>query len=319
MLKYLTILLDDTSVSFCHAENPYTSRKLIPIDVLKKGIVFAMKENLSIQFVYPDYDLPEEYTTVINIMDHLDIKSSRRTLTSDIIVVDDIDRLGIITRQANLDSIFVIRCSFEELLSSEINICEAIKILNRINIIIKNVHQFQDTDIDRYQQFLRRVSNLVSRELNNGHSPQVNLITDRLFLSAPNHCNAGVENITLSPHGNFYICPAFYYDEYLNKGQSLSVGNLESGIIIKNQQLLKYEFAPICRICDAYHCRRCVWLNKHLTREVNTPSRQQCVMAHLERNISRLMKDNITLPISTNEISQIEYLDPFDYITNQNN
>lgn len=36
MLQYLVILLDDTSVAYCHASNPLTERKLIPLDTLKK-------------------------------------------------------------------------------------------------------------------------------------------------------------------------------------------------------------------------------------------------------------------------------------------
>ena len=41
MLQYLVILLDDTSVSFCHYSNPIKERNLIPLDILKKGILWA--------------------------------------------------------------------------------------------------------------------------------------------------------------------------------------------------------------------------------------------------------------------------------------
>ena len=37
MLQYLVILLDDTSIAFCHASNPLTSKHLIDKDVLKKA------------------------------------------------------------------------------------------------------------------------------------------------------------------------------------------------------------------------------------------------------------------------------------------
>ena len=36
MLQYLVILLDDTSVAYCHADNPLKERYLMPIEVLKK-------------------------------------------------------------------------------------------------------------------------------------------------------------------------------------------------------------------------------------------------------------------------------------------
>ena len=70
MLQYLVILLDDTSVSFCHYSNPIKERRLMPLDILKKGILWAMKENLMIQFVFPDYTLPNKYLDVIETIDH---------------------------------------------------------------------------------------------------------------------------------------------------------------------------------------------------------------------------------------------------------
>lgn len=60
-MQYLVILLDDTSVAYCHADNPLKERRLMPLDTLRKAILFGMKQNLMIQYIYPDYDLPEEY------------------------------------------------------------------------------------------------------------------------------------------------------------------------------------------------------------------------------------------------------------------
>lgn len=51
MIQYLVILLDDTSTSFCHYSNNRKERNLMPIEILKAGIIYAMKENLNIQFV----------------------------------------------------------------------------------------------------------------------------------------------------------------------------------------------------------------------------------------------------------------------------
>lgn len=55
MVEYLVVLLDDTSTSYCHYPNDKILHNLIPIDVLKQGIKYAMLENLTIQFVYPKY------------------------------------------------------------------------------------------------------------------------------------------------------------------------------------------------------------------------------------------------------------------------
>ena len=72
-LQYLVVLLDDTSMAYCHAENPLTERCLMPLDTLRKAILFGMKQNLMIQFVYPDYELPTEYNELIETIDHVKI------------------------------------------------------------------------------------------------------------------------------------------------------------------------------------------------------------------------------------------------------
>ena len=151
---------------------------------------------------------------------------------------------------------------------------------------------------------------------------QVNIITDRLQLTEMHNCEAGIGNITIAPNGKFYLCPAFYYDEkqgvsnkmnHVTKDASRSVGDLEAGLQIPNKQLLQLDHAPLCRNCDAYHCNRCIWLNQKLTWDNNTPSHQQCVLSHIERNAARelsikLHKAGLGLP----EIKEIDYLDPFD-------
>lgn len=95
-----------------------------------------------------------------------------------------------------------------------------------------------------------------------------------------------------------------------------SIGSLATGVDIKNAQLYKLSHAPICRNCDAYQCRRCVWLNRKTTYEINTPSREQCVVAHMERNASRdllmnIRKQMVFLP-DKEDIKDISYLDPYD-------
>ena len=125
-----------------------------------------------------------------------------------------------------------------------------------------------------------------------------------------NNCNAGWKSITLAPNGKFYVCPAFYIND-----EKDSIGDLKEGLNIKNPQLYKLDHAPICRNCDAYQCKRCIWLNRRMTLEVNTPSHEQCVVAHLERNASRLLLEKIRKSgdfLPNKEIKEIDYLDPFD-------
>ena len=182
--------------------------------------------------------------------------------------------------------------------------------MKRLNIVITDIETFTDEDLKRYETLLNQWADVLKTEYLNGKQPQLNLLTDRMMLDKANHCNAGVENITLAPNGKFYLCPAFYYSDRNNY-----VGDLSAGVEIKNQQLLNIDHAPLCRHCDAYHCRRCVWLNRKTTLEMNTPSREQCIVAHTERNASRKLLATIREKaefMPEKEIKEINYIDPFE-------
>lgn len=309
MLQYLVILLDDTSVAYCHAENPLKERNLIPIDTLKNAILFGMKENLMIQYIYPDYELPEEYNDVIESIDHIKIgrevaiyKEVPQTITAENVVL---------------------RLSIAEFITKQYDIAAILPQVIRLNICLTNIENFKDEQAGDYKKALSTLNAVLFNLYKSGKQPQLNILTDRLQLTEMHNCGAGDTNITIAPNGRFYLCPAFYYDEKMGISNRLnhhkpsserSVGDLEKGLQIPNPQLLKLDHAPLCRICDAYHCNRCIWLNQKLTWDANTPSHQQCVLAHLERNAARDLQQELKKEgfFFENEITQIDYLDPFD-------
>ena len=302
MLQYLIILLDDTSTSFCHYENIKTKQCLMPVETLQLGIRFGMKENLMIQFVYPDYEMPQEYQKVIESIDHSKIKPQRNE--ADVWVTDNVESM-------NSDVPVVLRIDKENLFAHESEISKALGKVARLNVVLADVDSFTDDDFSRYKSLLGKLSATLEQLYVDGKTPQLNLLTDRMMLSQMNNCGAGDTSITLAPNGKFYVCPAFYYED-----EADSIGDLEHGLVIKNKQLYQLDHAPICRHCDAWQCKRCIWLNRKTTLEVNTPSHEQCVLAHLERNASRTLLNNIrkhgTFLPEQGEIKKIDYLDPFD-------
>ena len=303
MLQYLNIILDDSATSYCHYE-PSREQRLISLEDLKAGIRFAMMENLMVQFVYPDYDLPAAYKETIESIDHFNIKPSGSD--ADVCVVDGWD-----FSTANADIPIVIRTRMEGLLEHRQQLLTILPQVKRLNVVITDVDAVMDEMLDAYKQLLEVIATRIGQLYTEGATPQLNIITDRMLLSDMNNCGAGVSNITLAPNGKFYVCPAFYYED-----ESGNVGDLEHGLDIKNQQLYRLDHAPICSHCDAYQCKRCVWLNRKTTLEVNTPSHEQCVIAHLERNVSRKLLADIRLRLpeylKEQEIKEIDYLDPFD-------
>ena len=268
-----------------------------------------MKQNLMSQFVYPDYELPKEYNELIETIDH--IKIGKDVLVYEA-VPTNVERKNV-----------VLRLTIADFLAKQYDIALLLPKVTRLNISITDIENFNDELIEDYKAALEMLNSVLLNIYKDGNQPEMNILTDRLRLNEMHNCEAGVENITLAPNGKFYLCPAFYYDEQMGvstrmnhktKDASRSVGDLEVGINIPNKQLLELERAPLCRICDAYHCNRCIWLNQKLTWDNNTPSRQQCVMAHIERNASKDLSNKLKDAgfVLENEIKEINYLDPFD-------
>ena len=304
MMQYLVILLDDTSVSYCHCDNPHKERRLISLDDLRAGILYAMKQNLMIQFVYPDYELPQEYLDLIDTIDHHDIRGWYAGASPADVTVFDKSVLAGETPVGQ--GVVVLRLTKAELFENAEAIGKILPKMQRLNIVVTDIETITDEELKSYAGVLEGLASVLKGEYLAGRMPQLNLLTDRMMLDRPNHCNAGVENITLAPNGKYYLCPAFYYS---NPDDSIDPQD------IKNQQLLRLDHAPLCRHCDAYHCRRCIWLNRRTTLEVNTPSHEQCVVAHTEREASRRLLAAIreqAMFMPEVEIKELNYNDPFE-------
>lgn len=309
MLKYLVVQLADDSVSYCHYENSSKSDQFISADTLKAAIRFGMVENLNIQFVYPKRVLPDGYVEIIETIDHIKIMpcDAPSAEKADIIVCNNIAEIE--NCKLHKEQIVILRIS-----SKEIN--EVARIYDiakdncvRLNIVITDIDKFSNAEFEEYRSILAQLGDKVQADIIEGNNMQLNLLTDRLLLKAMNNCNAGDEVITLMPNGRFYPCAGFYYDNL-----DEDFGDLIHGVQIKNRQLFKLDHAPICRHCDAYHCRRCAWFNRKTTLEVNTPSHEQCVVAHLERNESGRILADIRKEYDFApeiDIPEIDYLDPF--------
>lgn len=310
MIQYLVILLDDASVSFCHYNNANNSPRLVPLDTLKAGIRYAMKENLNIQFVYPAYSLPEEYEEAIDSVDHIKIKPAACADNADVVIFDDVQTMAGFANFSK-GTAYTVRIGKQQFFDGVDSLLPILYKVERMNVVITDIETFTEDDFTSYKAVLGVLANEVEKVYVSGKTIQINLLTDRMMLDKMNNCGAGDSCITLAPDGKFYLCPAFYLSE-----DGFSVGILDSGLDIKNRQLYRLDHAPLCRNCDAYQCKRCVWLNRKTTQEVNTPSHEQCVVAHLERNASRTLLQAIrrhgTFLPDRGDISEIDYLDPFD-------
>ncbi len=309
MLQYLIILLSDDSTSFCHYPVPTTSTGLMPIETLRQGIRFGMMENMMIQFIYPAKPLPEAYQSLIETTDHYKIvpQETADELT-DIVVVSGWS----FEKAISLGKSTTLRTTKDDLFTHYTLLPTLLQAVPNVNVVITDMETFTDKDFATYRKVTNSLAETLKVMIINGQKPNLNLLTDRMALQQMNNCNAGQASITLAPNGHLYICPAFYYDN-----PSQHVGEPHSNSIhIVNQQLYGISHAPICNHCDAFQCKRCVWLNKKITLEVNTPSHEQCVVAHIERNTSaRLLtaiRQHATFLPEQEDIMETTFLDPFD-------
>lgn len=301
MLKYLVVLIDDSAVSFCHYPQ-HEQPKLMTEKVLNECITYAMKENLVAQFVLPADGVPQAYFDMMERVDHIKIApiGHKYSIGVDVVVVNDFTSLS--ETDLAFDGLMALRTDIHTLAS---NIGQAQKLLmrkGRTNIVLLDLYNADDKILGLYKNVLATLAEEAVDK-----SVQLNILTDRIYLSSMNNCGAGDGTLTVAPDGNLYICPGFYYEN------EASVGSVADGASIPNQRLYTIQYAPICRNCDAYQCKRCVWLNKKLTFEVNTPGRQQCVAAHFERNAARRLQLASGGNIDT-LIPEIDYIDPFDKV-----
>lgn len=309
MIQYIVILLDDTSTSFCHYTNEKADRRLIPLQTLKDGICYAMKDNLNIQFVYPNYKLPKEYLAAIDSIDHTDIYPAEMADNADVVVFDSL--IAAKDYVFKEEVAYLIRTDKVSLFNEYKIIGEILDKVTRLNVVITDIETFTEDDFMAYKSLLSNLAERVEQIYVSGKSPQLNLLTDRIMLEKMNNCGAGDTSVTLAPDGKFYVCPAFYLS-----ADGYTIGDMVNGLEIKNSQLYRLDHAPLCRRCDAWQCKRCIWMNRKTTLEVNTPSHEQCVVAHLERNASRKLLIDIRkhgkFMSGSEDIKEIDYLDPFD-------
>lgn len=303
MIKYVVIQLCDSSPSFCNYKN-IGERKpcLMPLRTLQEAVIWGLKNNLSIQYSLPNYDFPKEYWSIITSYEYNVITPINIDKPDAILIVEKLQD----TRNFQ-GMTLVIRLSIKELIHNEAILMSLIKESNRLNIIITDIDSLNSKKEKDYESALMNLGKFVIEESIHGKMPSVNILTDRIFLKTMNNCNAGIDFITIAPDGKFYLCPAFYYD-------GDAVGSLDEGLFIKNPQLLQLDYAPICKICDSYHCKRCVWLNKQRTLELNTPSHEQCVISHIERNVSAYISQELfSAGILDKDyvLTATDYMDPF--------
>lgn len=314
-LVYINVIVANSASSFCQYDKPSDQEdenQFMPLELLRKVITFSSEHGLYLNVLCGNESLPTELIDKINKADHLKFipLSNPDSAEECIVIVDEQDYNNISRLPDDTIETIILRIKKKNLPDLANLANQYSEKCRKLNIVLAGLEEFSPTDIYLYEEQISDLAGLVSDRLKRGNEIEINCLTDRIVLKEMNNCDAGIKHITFAPDGNFYLCPGFYYDNDFT-----DIGNINDGINIKNPDLLTLDKSPICRICDAYQCKRCIYLNKKMTAEINVPSYEQCVCSHIERNGTRSVIANLKYSNSRfhhiMDIGQLPYMDPY--------
>jgi CXXX repeat peptide maturase len=343
MIKYLIVLIDPAAPSFCYYKTEpadgttgSAGRKpsgLMSESDLKKITTYAQEKNLIINFLLGKDPLPGKHAALIEKTAHIKMfpAESGSTYGQGIHIIDKNNRKDVLdlwtgkntpgdggAGAEDLQRNIILRLEKHEIKNCALLIKQLLGKFKRLNLNLIDIPHFEEKDIALYRKQLEIIADMLITEYKNGNAYECNILSDRILLRQMQNCNAGIDHITFAPDGRFYLCPGFYYT-----GDSHGIEYDEDACVIKEDSILTLGNAPICSLCDCYQCKRCLYLNKQATMQLNTPSYQQCVLSHHERNTSREIlaalhkmkdfKDLNHIP----PIPEIDYIDPFELITRE--
>lgn len=293
--RYLYIICDDSTSSICHYDSCITENKKISIDTYNKAV----------QFCETNYFTPIFIGDGLNNKDFgFHINGLNAIKPSDEFWSNTVSVSEIINNNCNelCDYIYLTLCPSElDNLEKAVNILASHNNIKKIKIIFKNYIDISNSIIVKYRDALINISKLLLELWANRRFLQIDVITDAIYADKRNVCSAGKYSFTMSPSGDIYICPGFYYAN----NKSGCIGNIHSGVIADISSWLDEKKFSLCQNCDVKHCDRCLFQNISTTDEITVPSEEQCVLSNIEATISacfvKLIKEqNIPLPFNIN-------------------
>lgn len=294
---FMQIITNDNIVPHCGYKNEKSIDKSMTYEVFVKSIEFCKEKEFEPIILGDNFSF-DEYKKLIHI---------GTNKNSNIVIHDDA-----INCNVSENNIVLISKKHIKNLSEIVSMILDKEKAYRINIVIKDLDEWDDSTLYDYKTQIEKISERLYMLFLNSKSISINVLTDIFDNTCIIDCGSGVNSFAVAPNGKIYICPAFYFNN-----EDDSIGDLDNGINIERENLINIESSKICISCDAYQCKRCLYINKKMTKEINTPPKIQCLVSHIERGVSRelqlkLIKSDLLDPV--NFINKINYMDPLDKI-----
>lgn len=320
--KSLYFLLSDDYITYCcYANTDKTDRKMKE-EIIFKGLDYAQENFMTPIFVHSvdsEYlEFKKEYEAY-DILHIIPIKYFNRAKDHGFKrILPVYDMKNIWNEKVFIDNI-ILNVKADEINKLNKAINELIKFTNRININITGLDRYFNEE--EYKKQMKKISNVLVKEWEDKQTfKEVNLLTDLLFLEKHDNCQAGENTFVLSPLGKIYTCCADF-----SNVEDHFIGDIIQGITKEyGARLYKVENSNLCRVCDAYQCKDCIYINRENTREYNVSPSFQCRKSHIEREISldlknRLEDCSIISSEKTSEMKASRYLDPVSMFFENNN
>jgi len=315
-MQSLIVLMAQDAPSFCYYPSPAAGGAEMSPDMFERVADWARRDGLMLHLVCGSRGLPEfaqkHLADERRYACYLPAEAPAST-PNDIPVVradgpKDIDLIP-----ANRHTIGILRVPPTSLNAlPEVWETLASKVYRVVTVLL-DLDRYEADQLERYDRILAQMRNRLGSWYQAGRELEVSCLSDRMALQAPCHCQAGLDHLTIDPAGGLHICPGF-----AATGAD-PVGRLGSPVAIPNAYLLRLEHAPICAVCDAFHCRRCVYVNLRSTLEINTPPWQACRASHREREQARLLLSEMQsqgVLMDLQPIPGISYEDPLELLLN---
>ncbi|HGD6081870.1 TPA: radical SAM peptide maturase, CXXX-repeat target family [Streptococcus agalactiae] len=315
--KHLYFIMADNCVEYCHYTSNDKSNNYMTSEIISKGIEFCRKNFYKPVVLHSKSKINNFNFDELAPIERIDLDKSDNILQGTIfdeIKVFSTSReiLDYLNFQENVMDNCIYNIFGKDVKNMRFDVLNLLKRFNRVNINILDMNK--TLDLNEYSKQLELICDGLTEYYKNNNLKEINVITDILFLDTMDNCNAGVDNFALAPNGKIYICPAFYFNDINSFIGDIYDEKLDLKTI--NKKLYMLENSPICNECDAFHCNRCIHLNKKCTNEYNIPGSFQCKKSNLEKNITYKFLEKLTdMKINTdgfNHISKNDYLDPLE-------
>mgnify|MGYP004514410499 FL=1 len=250
-LKYLKILLSDAQPPHCAYANNLSENFKMGEDIIDRAIDFCYKHFLIPIFIGDKkIDIDENDNILFRI------SSGKYLSRKDVYIFDPEKENDNVTAQNAI--IVVNKSNIKRLFNAILLLSTQV---NRINIFIQDLDEWEEHDVDNYSIILDEI---INSQKNIVSKPVLNI-----FSNSEQRCGAGVTSITLAPDGNFYLCPAFYYNNMKNH----IIGSIyDDPFKYKPMSTLKANsFYQELEGCN-HLLTSCIFNNYVTTGEMNIPS-----------------------------------------------